>query len=77
MATSKYTQAQVAKMIINPYSGDVLSEYPRLREVIGNTSTKHITQQIAFLSWVYDFNSPAVRDFSDINPTDSISLLGL
>ena len=67
MATSKYAQTQVAKMIINPYCGDVLSEYPRLKEVIGNTNTKHITQQIAFLSWVYDFNSPAVRDFSDIN----------
>lgn len=67
MATSKYAQPQVAKMIINPYCGDVLSEYPRLKEVIGNTDTKHITQQIAFLSWVYDFNSPAVRDFSDIN----------
>lgn len=69
MATSRYKKEQVNSMIINPLVvGDIISVYPNLQTIVPKTlpGTSNLDKQIRYLSWVYDYNSPAVKEYSDI-----------
>lgn len=64
---SRYTKAQIAKMVIDPTTTDMVGAYPRLIEIVPKTGMiKDINKQIQYMAWVYDYNSPAVKEFSDI-----------
>lgn len=64
---SRYTKPQIAKMVIDPTVGDMITTYPRLKDIIPKSGfIKDINKQIQYMAWVYDYNSPAVKEFSDI-----------
>lgn len=64
---SRYTKVQIAKMVIDPTTSDMVATYPRLIEIIPKGGfIKDINKQIQYIAWVYDYNSPAVKEFSDI-----------
>lgn len=67
-SSSRYSQDQVSAMIINPMvDGDIISLYPNLQSVVPKSiGFVDLNKQFRYLSWMYDFRSPAVRDFSDI-----------
>lgn len=64
---SRYTKQQIAKMVIDPNTTDMIASYPRLNDILPKTGfIKDINKQIQYMAWVYDYNSPAVKEFSDI-----------
>jgi len=64
---SRYTKQQIAKMVIDPTTSDMTTTYPRLIEIVPRGGfIKDINKQIQYMAWVYDYNSPAVKEFSDI-----------
>jgi hypothetical protein len=69
MATNRYKKEQISSMIINPLcDGDILDFYPNLQTIVPKSlpGTSNLDKQIRFLAWVYDYNSPAVKEYSDI-----------
>jgi len=67
MAMSRYTKQQIAKMVIDPNTQDMITAYPRLNDILPKGSyVKDLNKQIQYMAWVYDYNSPAVKEFSDI-----------
>jgi hypothetical protein len=67
MAMSRYTKQQIAKMVVDPNTPDMISSYPRLNDILPKGSyVKDLNKQIQYMAWVYDYNSPAVKEFSDI-----------
>ncbi len=64
---SRYKKEQIAKMVIDPNTTDMLETYPRLKDILPKGSfVKDVNKQIQYMAWVYDYNSPAVKEFSDI-----------
>ncbi len=67
MAMSRYKKEQISKMVIDPNTTDMITTYPRLKEILPKGSfVKDVNKQIQYMAWVYDYNSPAVKEFSDI-----------
>jgi len=64
---SRYKKEQIAKMVIDPNTTDMITTYPRLNDILPKGSfVKDLNKQIQYMAWVYDYNSPAVKEFSDI-----------
>ena len=63
---SRYTKQQIAKMVIDPNTPDMLKAYPRLNDIVPKKFILDIDKQLQYMAWVYDYNSPAVKEFSDI-----------
>jgi hypothetical protein len=69
MAQNRYSKEQVKAMIVNPMvEKPMLEAYPMLETIMPTTfqGTADADKQLRFLSWVYDYNSPAVKEYSDV-----------